>query len=166
MFGSAGARSEAPAAADLGEAVLAARICAFAQGFALVAAASEAMGWETDLAAVAEVWRAGCILRSAVLPPIAAAFREPERPAVLTAAPAIAQRLAEAEGPWRRSLDACQAAGIPVPVLASALAYHDGWRSSRLGANLIAAQRDAFGAHGFRRLDEAGSFHADWSEPT
>lgn len=165
MLGPVGTRAGAPAAADLGEAVLAARICAFAQGFALIAAASEELGWKTDLAAVADVWRAGCILRSAVLPPIAAAYRSEERPPELIAAPTIAERLAQADGPWRRSVAACQASAIPVPVLGSALAYRDGWRSRRLGANLIAAQRDAFGAHGFRRLDEPGSFHADWDDP-
>ncbi len=150
-------------AAALGEAVLATRIAAFGQGFALLEAASRAKGWAIDRAAVADGWRAGCILRSALLPVIAAACRAPEAPPDPTAAPALAARLAAAEGPWRRAVAAALAAGLPTPALASALEAWDGLRSGRLGANLIAAQRDAFGAHLFRRVDRPGDFHADWS---
>jgi 6-phosphogluconate dehydrogenase len=163
LEGPAPSRVEADLTGPLEDAVLATRLCGFAQGFALLEAASEAYRWRLDLPAVAEVWRAGCILRGALLPVVARAFRADPRPPDLIAAPEVAAMLAGRQAGWRRAVAQAAEAGLPTPAFASALAVYDGLRARRLGADLISAQRDAFGAHRFRRNDRPGTFHADWS---
>ncbi len=149
-----------PALAEaVGAALPAAMLAAYAQGLALIGAASRAHRWGTDLAAVARVWRGGCIIRAALLEPIAAA-PDPED---LLAAPFAADLLSRAEEPLRRVVTAGIAAAVPVPAFSAAVAYLDGLRAPRLGASLIQGQRDLFGAHTFERIDRPGSFHQDWS---
>ncbi len=147
---------------DLAEAIVAASISVHAQGFALIAAASREYGWTNDPAAIAASWRAGCIIRSRLMEDIARALvGAPDVPNLLRVT-ALARSLAVRDGAWRRVVSAAARAATPVPALASALAYMDGYRQARSGAHLVAAQRDVFGRHGFQRLDRAGNFHAEW----
>ena len=151
-----------PEADTLADALLAARILAHAQGFRVLSAASAEFGWALDLARIAEIWRAGCIIRSALLDDIAAAVRDglPEDHLIL--APALRDRLADSIGALRATVVAAVQAGLPVPSLAAALAWYDAMRQPRGTADLIQAQRDFFGAHGFARVDRPGSFHGPW----
>ncbi|SFD48307.1 6-phosphogluconate dehydrogenase [Sulfitobacter brevis] len=149
-------------AEDLEMALLAGRIIAHAQGFRLLWAASAEFGWALDMARICEIWRAGCIIRSALLGDFVAAFRA-ELPADhLILAPSLRGRLDEAIPALRRVLGAGVAQGAPMPALSASLAWYDTMRTARGTANLIQAQRDFFGAHGFRRTDKAGNFHGDW----
>ncbi len=149
------------APAEIGAALLAARIAVYDQGFAMLASATVAHGFGLDLARLAEIWRAGCIIRGALLGPIAAAFRAQPAPGRLLLAPwfrdAVAERLAD----WRRAAALAARRGIAAPALLSALAYYDGLRTARSGASLIQLQRETFGAHGFERVDRPGQFHLD-----
>jgi 6-phosphogluconate dehydrogenase len=154
-----------PTEGDLELALLAGRILALTQGFQVLAAASEEFGWALDLAACAEVWRAGCIIRSALLDDIAHAFREDLAPhGLLALAPYFRDRLAEAVPALRRVVAAAAMAGEPAPALAAALAFHDTFRTARGTTNLIQAQRDFFGAHGFERTDAEGPHHGPWKD--
>lgn len=144
---------------DLQAALEAALICAYAQGFAVLAAARRQHGWPTDLPAVARVWRAGCIVRADLLNRFVEALERTEPPANLLADEIFAAALAQAQTPWRRLVGAATSCGLPVPALSAGLAYFDAYRGAALGANLIQAQRDYFGRHGYRRTDRAGTFH-------
>ena len=148
---------------DLGRALYAAKIVAYAQGFAQLAEASDEYGWSLDLAGVAKIWRGGCIVRAKLLERIRAAFdADPNLPS-LVLADDVAAALAQAQDAWRRVVSVAATAGIAVPALSSTLAWYDGGRRARLPANLIQAQRDFFGAHTYRRLDRDGAFHTDWT---
>ncbi|MBI1774428.1 MAG: NADP-dependent phosphogluconate dehydrogenase [Proteobacteria bacterium] len=150
---------------QLPRALFAATLACYAQGFQLLAAGSSQHGWNIDPAAVAEVWRGGCILRAALLDPIAAAFRGAPGLANLMLDSALAAAMAEREADWRAMVAAALVGGAPVPVLASALAYAQGYRTKRGAAALIQAQRDRFGGHGFQRIDRPGNHHGPWSGP-
>jgi 6-phosphogluconate dehydrogenase len=150
-----------PTPAQVGAALLAAKIAVYDQGFSLLAAASREYRFGTDLAALAEIWRAGCIIRGALLDPIAQALRATPAPARLLAAPWFRDRMAERLADWRHVTAAALQHGIPVPALATALAYRDGLAAERTGASLIQLQRDTFGAHGFERVDRPGRHHID-----
>jgi 6-phosphogluconate dehydrogenase len=150
---------------DLCDALIGAMISIHAQGFALIAAGAHAQGWSLDMAAIARAWRAGCIIRSALVERISDTLETAPNAVNLLRVPALAALAADVEPGWRRALAAATASALPVPVLGSALAYADGYRQARSGAHLIAAQRDIFGRHGFQRLDRPGSFHADWPRP-
>ncbi len=153
-----------PGDADLEMGLLAGRILAHAQGFRILHAASAEFDWPLDMARISEIWRAGCIIRSALLDEFAAAFRS-ELPADhLILAPAVRARLNDSIGSLRRVVVAAAALGVAVPALSAALAWYDTMRRARGTANLIQAQRDFFGAHGFERLDMAGKFHGDWKD--
>jgi len=150
--------------ADLESALLAARIIAYAQGFTLLAAASEEFDWGLDLSRTAEIWRAGCIIRSALLDDISMAFRDAPAGENLILASSFAQTLADCTGALRRVVSRAVMTGMPVPALASALGYYDTMRRARGTASLIQAQRDFFGAHGFERVDRDGSgYHGPWA---
>jgi len=147
---------------DLRSALLLATVVAYAQGFRQLRDASKDRGYELGLAEVARVWTAGCIIRSALLPPASAAFRaEPNLPLLLVAEPFRTMWATHHDG-LRRTVARAHTAGLPVPSFDSALDFADAYRSARLPANLIQAQRDAFGAHGYERVDEAGETHTDW----
>jgi 6-phosphogluconate dehydrogenase len=150
---------------DLGHALFGAKIVSYAQGFMLLAGASEEHGWDLDLATVASLWRAGCIIRAAFLDDIMAAFTAEPAPTSLLVAPHFAQALGRAGDGWRRVVATAVSGAIPVPAHASALAFLDGYRRARGPANLIQAQRDYFGAHTYERVDaERGTwFHTDWT---
>jgi len=144
---------------DLEKALLAARIIAYAQGFSLLAAASDEFGWALDLARTAEIWRAGCIIRSALLDDIATAFRADLPGSSLILAPYFSRLLADNIAPLRRVVARAAMGGYAVPAMAAALAYFDTMRQARGTAALIQAQRDFFGAHGFERVDIDGTDH-------
>ncbi len=144
---------------DLEKALLAARIVAYSQGFSLLAAASEEFGWPLDLSRIAEIWRAGCIIRSALLDDIATAFRADLPGSSLILAPAFARMLEGSVAALRRTVARAALGGLPVPALAAALGYYDTMRHATGTAALIQAQRDFFGAHGFERVDKDGDGH-------
>ncbi|MFQ5806058.1 MAG: NADP-dependent phosphogluconate dehydrogenase [Phycisphaerae bacterium] len=145
------------------DAVHAALVCCYAQGFALLAAGARAYNWQPDLQRVARIWRGGCIIRARLLTPIVDAFaRNPHLPNLLVG-PHFKTILNEAQGQWRTVVATAVRAGIPVSGLSSALAYFDSYRNPRLAVNLIQAQRDYFGAHAYERTDRAGVFHTDWT---
>ncbi len=149
---------------DLEDAVYASKIVSYAQGFMLFAAARDEFGWQLEPGTIAALWRAGCIIRSRFLAEITTAYRiRPDVPNLLVD-PFFTEAITTAEPGWRRTVARATAAGIPVPAYASALAFYDGYRSERLPANLIQAQRDAFGAHTYERLDRPRGefFHSDW----
>ena len=147
---------------DLGQALYAARICAYAQGMALIRAASRQYEWNIDPAEIARIWKGGCIIRAKLLDPVRAAFTaRPDLENLLMDATMI-EALTEGEAGWRATVQMAAAAGIPLPAHASALSYFDSYRSARLPQNLTQAQRDAFGAHTYERIDRSGVVHSDW----
>ncbi len=148
----------------LEHALLAATIITYAQGFALLKTASEKFGYALDLAAVARIWRGGCIIRAAVLEPIKDAFRHQPQLANLLLDPALAKTLMDHQEDLRVVVPAAAQLGLPAPGLMSALSYFDAYRSAWLPANLIQAQRDYFGAHTYERIDAQGTFHTVWGE--
>jgi 6-phosphogluconate dehydrogenase len=147
-------------------ALLGAKICAYAQGFAVLAAARDHYGWALDLATAARVWQGGCIIRATLLVDIERALGGADAPPNLLRVPALAGRVAAALPGWRAVVADAVTAGRPIPALASALSYRDAYTTGRLWADVIQAQRDFFGAHGFERVDRPGSFHEDWDAPS
>ena len=150
--------------ADLESALLAARIIGYSQGMSVLAAASDHFDWSLDLARVAEIWRAGCIIRSSLLDDIAHAIEEGTPHGQLILAPAFVARLSGVVPALRRVVAASVHHGLPVPAMASALSYFDTIRRARGTADLVQAQRDFFGRHGFQRLDRDGTgYHGPWA---
>jgi len=149
---------------DLEDALYASKIISYAQGFMLFEAASHEYGWDLDPGTIASLWRAGCIIRSRFLSDITRAYRSTPGLPNLLMDPFFATALTAAEPGWRRTVARAVSAGIPVPAYASALSFYDGYRSARLPANLLQAQRDSFGAHTYERVDELRGrfFHSDW----
>jgi 6-phosphogluconate dehydrogenase len=150
---------------DLRQALYASKIVSYAQGYQLLRAAAHSRGWNLDYGNIALVWRGGCIIRSVFLGEIKKAFdREPGLPNLLLD-PFFRQAVGSRQESWRRVVATAVLSGIPVPCIGAALAYFDGWRSSRLPANLLQAQRDYFGAHTYERVDRprGESHHTDWT---
>lgn len=155
-----------PATGELEAALLAAKIIAYDQGLTLLAAASQNFGWSLDLARIAEIWRAGCIIRSALLDDIARAVRAGLPQGQLIFAPAFADHLARGIPALRRTVAAAALGGHAAPALSAALASFDQLTRARGTADLIQGQRDFFGAHGFQRTDRPGEgFHGPWALP-
>ena len=148
--------------ATLADAMMAARILAYAQGFRILAAASEEYDWQLDFARVAEIWRAGCIIRSALLDDISEAFAGDLPHGQLILSPMFTQRLEQTVPALRRVVAAAVAGGHAVPALSAALQWFDTMRQGFGGANVIQAQRDFFGRHGFERLGQEGKHHGPW----
>ncbi|NKN37823.1 NADP-dependent phosphogluconate dehydrogenase [Agrobacterium sp. a22-2] len=148
--------------ADLESALLAAKIAAYAQGFAVMAAASKDFGWSLPMPTIARIWRAGCIIRSQFLDEITSAFTKEPDVANLIVTPAFSKMVKDTDGALRRVVSYAALNGLPVPALSSALSYFDSYRRGRGTANLIQAQRDFFGAHGFERLDGVDRPHGPW----
>ena len=168
LFGAAARRIEVADKAKvidgLEQALLAGKIAAYAQGFAVMAKASETWNWQTPLGTVAKIWRAGCIIRSSFLDDIASAYASGREIVNLMVVPPFDAMLKETHDSLRRVVSDAVLAGIPVPALSAALAYFDQARTARGTANLIQAQRDYFGAHGFERTDRPGTGqHGPWS---
>ncbi len=147
--------------ADLEGAMIAGKILCYAQGFTMLAAASETYGWGVPLPECAKVWRAGCIIRSDMLDHMSAALTEdPARNLIL--APAFSAHLKAQHGALRRVVAAAALAGHATPALSAGLAWFDLMRTGRGTANMIQAQRDFFGAHGFERTDGRPGKHGPW----
>jgi 6-phosphogluconate dehydrogenase len=147
----------------LRDALLAGKLCAYAQGFAVMGAAAEAHAWALDLGRVATIWRGGCIIRARFLDRIKQAYDRQPGLANLLLDPYFAELIGRTQAGLRAVVAAAARHGVAAPALASALAYFDGYRARRLPANLIQAQRDYFGAHTYERIDRSGSFHSDWA---
>lgn len=150
---------------QLKEAVYMAKICSYAQGFQLLRAASQAYGWRLNFGDIARMWQGGCIIRARFLETIEAAFDAAPGLANLLLAPTFKKVAVAAQDSWRRVLQTAVALGIPTPVMAAGLIYYDMYRSARLPANLLQAQRDYFGAHTYERIDAPRGefFHTDWT---
>ncbi|KUZ74292.1 NADP-dependent phosphogluconate dehydrogenase [Burkholderia ubonensis] len=139
------------------------KVISYAQGFAQLRTASEEYGWNLDLGTIAKIFRAGCIIRARFLQKITDAYATDPALANLLLDPYFQDIAANYQASLREVVIAAVKAGVPVPAFASAVAYFDSYRSERLPANLVQAQRDFFGAHTFERTDKPGSFHANWS---
>ena len=150
-------------AAAIGQALYAAKICSYAQGFALMRAAATEYGWQLDYGAIAMIWRGGCIIRARFLQRIKEAYERAPDLTNLMLDPYFADVLHRSQAAWRQVVSAATAAGVPIPAFASALSYFDSYRTARLPASLIQAQRDYFGAHTYERVDRPGTFHTNWS---
>ncbi len=144
-------------------ALLAAKICAYAQGFALLRAADREYRWGLSFERIARVWRAGCIIRAHLLEDIRRAFDADAGIANLLVDPHFARVMAQAQQALREVVARAALEGVAAPAFMSALAYYDAYRSARLPANLLQAQRDYFGAHTYQRTDRPGQFHTRWN---
>jgi 6-phosphogluconate dehydrogenase len=150
---------------DLRQALFAAKIVSYAQGYMLMRAAAKEYDWNLNNGGIALMWRGGCIIRSAFLGKIKEAFdRDPELSNLLLD-PYFKEQIEAAQSAWRRVVAKAVELGIPVPAMSSALAFFDGYRHGRLPANLLQAQRDYFGAHTYERVDRKRGefFHTDWT---
>jgi 6-phosphogluconate dehydrogenase len=148
----------------IGHALYAAMIVVYAQGMAVLAAASDKYKYDLDLETVARIWRGGCIIRAVLLEDVRMAYRnQPGLPNLLLA-PELSQKVIAHEEDLRRVVCAAIELGLPTPCFMTALSYFDGYRSAWLPANLIQAQRDYFGAHSYERIDVKGTFHTDWTK--
>jgi len=146
------------------QALYAAKICSYAQGFALMRLASRESGYDLNLGELARIWRGGCIIRARFLNDIRQAFgRNPDLPNLMVDE-AFAEAMNARQTALRSIVALAAEQGIPALAFSSALAYYDAYRSARLPANLTQAQRDYFGAHTYRRVDREGTFHPEWSE--
>jgi 6-phosphogluconate dehydrogenase len=156
-----GSRSEIVAAAR--DALYASKVTSYAQGLVLMRMASDEYGYRLQLGEIAKIWRAGCIIRAALLEDIRAAYdRDPALENLLldeSCRAAVERR----QGSWRTVVQTGVALGVPLPATSASLAYFDAYRSARLPMNLTQAQRDYFGAHTYRRLDREGVFHTEWT---
>jgi 6-phosphogluconate dehydrogenase len=147
---------------DVRDALYAAKMCAYAQGLALLRRASSEYDWALNLSELARIWTGGCIIRAQFLGRIKEAYlRDPQLPNLLFD-DSFAREIGERQLSLRRVVSRAMLAGIAVPAHASALAYYDSLRRARLPQNLTQAQRDYFGAHTYERIDRAGSFHSGW----
>jgi 6-phosphogluconate dehydrogenase len=147
---------------DLQSALVVGRILAYAQGFEILAAGSKEFNWSLDFARIAEIWRAGCIIRSAMLDDIATAFSSPLPAGNLALSDHFISLLTVHIAGMRRVVSAAALKGLPTPALAAALSWVDMIRQERGNSDLIQAQRDYFGAHSFERVDAEGSHHGPW----
>ncbi len=139
------------------------KVISYAQGFAQLRAASEEYDWKLDFGGIAKIFRAGCIIRARFLQKITDAYTNDPALANLLLDPYFREISQNYQAALRDIVVAAVTAGVPVPAFASAIAYFDAYRSERLPANLVQAQRDFFGAHTFERIDRDGSFHANWA---
>jgi len=151
--------------ADLQNALYASKIVSYAQGYALLQAAAKEYDWQLDYGSIALMWRGGCIIRSVFLEKISDAFKDMPDLNNLMLAPFFKEKLAKAQTGWRRLVSTAIINGLPVPTMAAALTYYDGYRCERLPANLLQAQRDYFGAHTYERIDKPRGefFHTNWT---
>lgn len=146
------------------QALYASKICSYAQGFHLLRAASEEYGWNLNYGNIALLWRGGCIIRAQFLDNIKEAFDKKSDLSNLLLDPYFKSAIEKNQDAWRKVVAHAFELGIPVPAFSSALAYYDGYRSERLPANLLQAQRDYFGAHTYERVDRPRGkfFHTEW----
>jgi 6-phosphogluconate dehydrogenase len=150
---------------DIRQALLASKIVSYAQGFMLLREAAKEYHWNLNYGGIALVWRAGCIIRSAFLSKIKAAFDREAALGNLLLDPYFREVIDRCQPSWRRVVAAAVGAGVPAPAFTTALSFYDGFRSERLPANLLQAQRDYFGAHTYERIDQPRGkfFHTNWT---
>jgi 6-phosphogluconate dehydrogenase len=150
---------------DLEEAVYASKLISYTQGYMLMRAAAKEYRWNLNYGGIALMWRGGCIIRSAFLGRIKAAFDRNPKLTNLLLDPFFAAQIESAQAAWRRVIAKAVQKGIPVPAMSSALAFFDGYRRESLPANLLQAQRDYFGAHTYQRVDKPRGkyFHTNWT---
>jgi 6-phosphogluconate dehydrogenase len=150
---------------DLKQALYASKIVSYAQGYQLMRAAAKEYGWNLNNGGIALMWRGGCIIRSAFLGKIKEAFDKNPGLENLLLDPFFKAAMETAQAAWRRVVMAAVELGIPLPAISAALAFYDGYRSERLPANLLQAQRDYFGAHTYERVDKPRGefFHTNWT---
>ncbi|MHB1314488.1 MAG: decarboxylating NADP(+)-dependent phosphogluconate dehydrogenase [Christensenellales bacterium] len=150
---------------DIKNALYASKIVSYAQGYTLLQAAAKTYGWDLNYGGIALMWRGGCIIRSVFLGKIKEAFDKNPALSNLLLDPFFMEKVEIAQGSWRRVVSAAALNGIPVPAFSTALSYFDGYRSERLPANLLQAQRDYFGAHTYERTDRPRGefFHTNWT---
>jgi len=150
---------------DLRQALYAAKIVSYAQGYQLMRSAAAQYGWNLNYGGIALMWRGGCIIRSAFLGKIKDAFDKNHELVNLLLDPFFQEAVTKAQPAWRRVVTTAVNLGIPIPAMSAALAYFDGYRNERLPANLLQAQRDYFGAHTYERVDKPRGefFHTNWT---
>lgn len=150
---------------DLEQALYASKIVSYAQGYQLMRAVSDERKWELNYGGIALMWRGGCIIRSVFLNNIRDAFEKDPELTNLLLDPFFEKAVENAQASWRNVVATGVKLGIPLPALSSALCYFDGYRTERLPANLLQAQRDYFGAHTYERLDKPRGefFHTNWT---
>jgi len=149
---------------DLKQALYASKIVSYAQGFMLLREAAVVHKWTLDYGSIALMWRGGCIIRSVFLGQIKKAFDKDPNLSSLLLAPFFLDAISKAQDGWRNVITTAVNLGIPAPALTTALAFYDGYRSKRLPANLLQAQRDYFGAHTYELLGQEGKFvHTNWT---
>jgi len=143
-------------------ALWAAKVSSYAQGMALLQAASAERAYELNLSEIARIWTGGCIIRAKLLAEIQDAYKSDPDLSSLMLSPDIAPRMNERTGSLRTVIKVARDLGLPVPAMSAALDYFDSYRAKRLPANLIQGQRDYFGAHTYQRVDKEGTFHTEW----
>jgi 6-phosphogluconate dehydrogenase len=146
------------------DALYASKICSYAQGTAMMKAASEEYGWNLNLAEISRIWKGGCIIRARFLDLIKEAYsHSPDLPNLLLH-PEFSTWILKAQDSWRMVIQTANGLGIPCLAFSASLNYFDSYRRDRLPQNLTQAQRDFFGAHTYERVDREGIFHTEWSE--
>jgi 6-phosphogluconate dehydrogenase len=150
---------------DLEQALYASKIVSYAQGYQLMREVAAQQGWTLNYGGIALMWRGGCIIRSAFLGKIKQAFATDAHLVNLMVDPFFQRAMERTQAGWRRVVATAVRLGIPMPAISAALAYYDGYRSARLPANLLQAQRDYFGAHTYERIDRPRGefFHTNWT---
>ena len=150
---------------DIRRALYASKIVSYAQGYMLMRAAAKERNWNLNYGGIALMWRGGCIIRSAFLGKIKEAFEKNAQLSNLMLDPFFRTAIKNTQRSWRKIVSLAARKGIPVPAFSTALAFYDSYRSERLPANLLQAQRDYFGAHTYERLDQPRGqfFHTNWT---
>jgi 6-phosphogluconate dehydrogenase len=143
-------------------ALYASKICAYAQGFSLMRAASMQYDWSLNLGDIAKIFRGGCIIRAQFLNRIMEAYDKKKDLVNLLLADYFKEIVSEYQVDWRTVINTAISNGIPIPAFSSAIAYYDSYRSAELPMNLLQAQRDYFGAHTYMRTDKEGIYHTQW----
>jgi 6-phosphogluconate dehydrogenase len=150
------------------DALYCSKICSYAQGFQLMREAQKEYKWKLHFGEISQIWRGGCIIRAAFLQKITEAYQRKPDLANLLLDPYFNKIVKNAQANWRKVVALSAECGVAAPTFSSALSYYDGYRSARLPANLLQAQRDFFGAHSYERVDQPRGkfFHLDWPKPT
>jgi 6-phosphogluconate dehydrogenase len=140
----------------------ASKICSYAQGMAMLRAASQEYNWNLNLGEISRIWKGGCIIRAAFLDKIKQAYQRDANLPNLLLDREFAEAIMSRQSRWRMVVQTAARMGVAVPAFAASLGYFDSYRRDRLPANLIQAQRDLFGAHTYERVDKPGVFHTEW----
>ena len=150
---------------DLRRALFASKVVSYAQGYSLMRAAAKEYGWDLNYGGIALLWRGGCIIRSVFLGKIKEAFDKTPALANILLDPYFKEKLSDAQKGWRNVVSQAIVNGVPAPCMTAALEYYDGYRTERLPANMLQAQRDYFGAHTYERTDRPRGefFHTNWT---